>query len=102
MFPRKTVDVSVGGRDELGETQQIPQGEGGEQGDPLMPMLFSLGQHPALEAVQSRLRDKMFFAYLDDVVFVCKPDRVAKVEASSEKSHQGKTEQGRALRSSPG
>ena len=35
--------------DELGETQQIPQGEGGEQGDPLMPMLFSFGQHPALD-----------------------------------------------------
>ena len=43
--------------DELGETQHIPQGEGGEQGDPLMPMLFSLGQYPALEAAQRRLRD---------------------------------------------
>ena len=28
----------------------IPQGEGGEQGDPLMPALFSLGPHRALEA----------------------------------------------------
>ena len=37
---------------EVGDTQEIPQGEGGEQGDPLMPLLFSLGQHPALEAVQ--------------------------------------------------
>ena len=30
------------------------QGEGGEQGDPLMPLLFSLGQHPALIAAQAR------------------------------------------------
>ena len=30
--------------DEMGVTQSIPQGEGGEQGDPLMPMLFALGQ----------------------------------------------------------
>ena len=34
-----------------------PTGEGGEQGDPLMPLLLSLGQHPALEAAQRRLRD---------------------------------------------
>ena len=41
--------------DEMGNTQEIPQGEGGEQGDPLMPMLFSLGEHPALEAIRRRL-----------------------------------------------
>ena len=29
--------------DERGVTHDIPQGEGGEQGDPLMPLLFSLG-----------------------------------------------------------
>ena len=34
----------------------IDQGEGGEQGDPLMPLLFALGQHGALEAVQRTLR----------------------------------------------
>ena len=87
--------------DEPGETQHIPQGEGGEQGDPLMPILFSLGQHP-LEAAQRRLRDKAkFFAYLDDVVFVCRPDRVAEVEAVIREElrrhahvdvHQGKTQ----------
>ena len=53
-----------------------------EQGNPLMPMLLSLGQHPALEAAQRRLRDTAkLFAHLDDVVFVCRPDRVAEVEA---------------------
>ena len=35
--------------DEFGEPQMIPQGEGGEQGDPPMPLLFSLGQHAAFE-----------------------------------------------------
>ena len=34
--------------DELGEPQDIPQGEGGEQGDPLVPLLFALGLHRAL------------------------------------------------------
>ena len=31
--------------DDSGEAHTIPQGEGGEQGDPLMPLLFCLGQH---------------------------------------------------------
>ena len=39
-----------------GVVHEIPQGEGGEQGDALMPALFSLGQHSALEAIQARLR----------------------------------------------
>ena len=38
--------------DDAGITHTILQGEGGEQGDPLMPMLYSLGQHRALEAIQ--------------------------------------------------
>ena len=36
--------------DEVGDVHDIPQGEGGEQGDPLMPLLFSLAQHVALVA----------------------------------------------------
>ena len=43
--------------DESGNVQDIPQGEGGEQGDPLMPLLFALGLHGALSAVKARLRD---------------------------------------------
>ena len=42
-----------------------------------MPLLFSLGQHP-LEAVQ-RGNEKVF-AFLDDIVVVCSPDRVVAVE----------------------
>ena len=41
--------------DDCGEVHDIiDQREGGEQGDPLMPMFFSLGQHNALRAVQAR------------------------------------------------
>ena len=42
--------------DEMGTIHEIRQGEGGEQGDPLLPLLFSLGQHRALVAGQARLR----------------------------------------------
>ena len=37
--------------DDEGTVHDIHQNEGGEQGDALMPLLFSLGQHPALQAV---------------------------------------------------
>ena len=52
--------------------------ERGEQGDPLMPLLFSLGQHSALEAVNSRLQeDDKLMAFLDDVYVVYpRPDSV--------------------------
>ena len=53
-------------QDDLGEAHTIHQGEGGEQGNHLMPLLFSLGQHSALEAVNSRL----LMAFLDDVCVV--------------------------------
>ena len=43
-------------------------GQGGEQGDALMPLLFSLGQHGALQSVAS---------VLDDVYVVCAPERVS-------------------------
>ena len=38
--------------DENGTTQIILQGEGGEQGDAMMPLLFAVGQHAALVAAQ--------------------------------------------------
>ena len=43
-------------------------------------MLFSLGQHAALEAIKRRLRDdEKLFAFLDDLTVVCHPDRVRDV-----------------------
>ena len=63
--------------DEMGVTQHIAQGEGGEQGDPLMPRLFALGQHGALEATQTRLgRGEHVMAFLDDIYITNQPGRV--------------------------
>ena len=39
-----------------GVTHHVHQGEGGEQGDPLMPTLFALGKHPALVAALRRFQ----------------------------------------------
>ena len=51
---------------------------GGEQGDPLMPALFALGQHPALVAAQSEMHPSTkLMAFLDDVHVVTTPPRVA-------------------------
>ena len=59
----------------------INQGEG-EQGDPLMPLLFVVGQHPALVAMQERLHaDEWIFAFLDDIYILTKPERVGAVHA---------------------
>ena len=87
--------------DELGETRTVHQGEGGEQGDPLMPLLFSLGQHRALVGVQAHLKtDERLFAFLDDIYVVCPPERVGEVNLVLEQQlrvhtginiHQGKT-----------
>ena len=45
-----------------------------------MPMLYSLGQHPALCAVQSKLRvEERLFAFLDDIYVVCSPERVSEI-----------------------
>ena len=37
--------------------QDTPQGEGGDQGDPLMPLLFSLAMHPSLASTGNLLRE---------------------------------------------
>ena len=66
--------------DDFGEVHHVHQGEGAEHGDPPMPMLFSLGQHRALVAVQSKLNeDEKLFAFLDDVYVICRPTRVQEV-----------------------
>ena len=66
--------------DSNGDLHQIEQGEGGKQGDALMPLLFSLGQHQALEAVQRQLLpDERLLAFLDDICTVTSPERVGPV-----------------------
>ena len=62
--------------DEDGAIHHIHQCEGGEQGDPLMPLLFSLGQHAALETARRRLRvGERLFAFLDDIYVTTTPER---------------------------
>ena len=78
--------------DEVGETRRIQQGEGGEQGDPLMPLLFSVGQHRALVEVQASLRaGERLFAFLDDIHVVCSPERVGDVYKLVEHALRTKT-----------
>ena len=63
--------------DEMGNSQDIPQGEGGEQGDPLMSFLFAFGLHRALTAVRERLGpSEKVFAFFDDVYVICSFHRV--------------------------
>ena len=86
--------------DSCGVSHTIRQGEGGEQGDALMPLLFALGQHRALVAIQSELQDGEFlFAYLDDIYAVVPPDRVGAVSMQQHlwahcriRVHTGKTQ----------
>ena len=54
--------------DDAGNQRTIRQGEGGEQGDPLMPALYALGQHDGLRAGADQLHaDDFVVAYLDDL-----------------------------------
>ena len=58
----------------------ILQAEGGEQGDPLMPAMFSLALRPALRALQSELQPgEQALAYLDDIYILAPPSRVAEL-----------------------
>ena len=66
--------------DDEGVVHVIDQGEGGEEGDPLMPLLFSLGQHTAQKAVQWQLQlGELVFAHMDDIYVIATPDRVLAV-----------------------
>ena len=88
--------------DELGNVHEVDQGEGGEEGDAMMPLLFSVGQHEALTQVQNRLRPReVLFAFLDDIYVVCRPERVRVVHTLLENAlwehariqvHAGKTQ----------
>ena len=50
--------------------------EGGEQGDPLMPFLFSSAAHSALAEVrEGMLPTELLFAFLDDAHVLSNPGR---------------------------
>ena len=66
--------------DAEGEVHSIAQGEGGEQGDPKMPLLCAVGQHQTLDIVsRSSREDEKLLAYFDDIHFSCESDRVGQV-----------------------
>ena len=87
----------------MGVTHEIWQGEGGEQGDPLMPALYACGQHRALVHVSEVLQDsERLFAFMDDIYVCSKPDRTEALHQSLDRQmrdharirlHQGKTRQ---------
>ena len=67
-------------RDAAGTQHVILQCEGGEQGDPLMPFLFSIGIHDALAETKDALEDgEELLAFLDDVYAISEPGRTRTV-----------------------
>ena len=87
--------------DDARHGHRIQQGEGGEQGDPLMPALCALAQHPALAELQGQLLPgEAVFAFLDDIYVVAEPERVRPLldalsaalwEHARDRLHAGKT-----------
>ena len=68
--------------DSCGTVHTIPQGEGGEQGDALMPLLFAVGQHSALEEASAQLLlGEHLFAFHDDTYMVTMRECVGVVSA---------------------
>ena len=66
--------------DDSGHTHVIHLGEGGEQGDALMPMLRVLGPHGALLCLRDFVvPHEHFFACLDNLHVVCLSDRVGPI-----------------------
>ena len=57
-----------------------------------MPLLFSLGQHRAMVAVQAQLKEgERLFAFLDDIYVVCSPDRIGQIYLLLEEQLRVKT-----------
>ena len=44
-----------------------------------MPSLFSLAMHPSLVSTGDLREGEQFFAFLDDVYLICKPERLLEV-----------------------
>ena len=67
-------------KDQDGVQHDVHQHEGGEQGNPLMPLMFSLAIHNALVEVKASMRlGEMLFAFLDDVYVVATSQRIREV-----------------------
>ena len=63
--------------DQPGQTHPVQQAEGGEQGDPPMPALFSLASNTALQQFHQDLYDgERVAAYLDDIYITAQPSRI--------------------------
>ena len=87
--------------DDNGGEHDVVQGEGGEQGDPLMPALYSLAEHAVLSEAAAGLREgEAIFAFLDDTYVVSAPERTGELHGALEDAlwrhahiclHQGKT-----------
>ena len=86
--------------DEVG-VHEVDQGEGSEQGDAMVPLLFAWGQHDSLTEVENELRpEELLFAFLEDRFVVSRPERVGVVDTFWENAlwrhardqlHAGKT-----------
>ena len=88
--------------DDAGEQRTVTQAEGGEQGDPLMPLLFSIGIQGVLGKKSPRIwwMASSCVRSWDDVYLLCEPTRVEPLFKVLEESmlriagiqlHQGKT-----------
>ena len=62
--------TSYSWQDAHGQRHRIHQEEGGEQGDPLMPMLFCLAGGG---------ETSLLFAFLDDIHVLCSPERTTTI-----------------------
>ena len=62
------------GRTRFGSTR------GANRGDPLMPLLFNLAIHNALEEVRGQMQEgELLFAFLDDIYIVSSPARTRRI-----------------------
>eukprot|EP00439_Symbiodinium_sp_Y106_P066962 s895_g11.t1 len=74
-------------QDAQGNSHEVQQSEGGEQGDPLMPALYAIAQHFAIVEVNTQLREgEAVFAYLDDIYVVAAPERIRELQDACQRA----------------